>query len=128
MDKGEDSKQVTRLIDRLREAITHSQVNVGYSIASNAVQTERQMSQQQAIYDQITNFTVRAFRFVYLFTLTVSPFVKTSFDTLLKLHEVIEFNKLATTLANAGTEVPRGEEQAGFRYGTTGSAVLRGRW
>ena len=40
VDKGEDSKEVARLIERLREAITHYQVSECYSIASNTVQTE----------------------------------------------------------------------------------------
>ena len=35
VDKGEDSVEVTRLIERLREAITHYQVGENYVVASN---------------------------------------------------------------------------------------------
>ena len=60
LDKGEDSKEVTGLIERLREAITQYQVS-GNSLASlSSVNAGGlQVSQQQAIYDQITNLTVR---------------------------------------------------------------------
>ena len=61
VDKGEDSKEVARLVERLREAITHYQVSENYWVASSKTQTEGQISQQQAIYDQITNLTVRTF-------------------------------------------------------------------
>ena len=67
VEKGEDSKEVARLIERLREAITRYQVSGDRLVASGTVQTEGQISQQQAIYDQITNLTVRTFRFVYIF-------------------------------------------------------------
>ena len=65
VDKGEDSKEVARLIDRLREAITHYQVSGNYFVASDMVQTDGQVSQQQAIYDQITILTVRILRLVF---------------------------------------------------------------
>ena len=60
----------------------------------------------------------------------VGPFIKASFDTLLKLHKVIHFDMFVTMFADTRTEVLGGEEQAGFRYGTVESAVLRGesRW
>ena len=67
VDKGEDSKEVARLIDRLREAITHYQVSGNYFVASDMIQTDGQVSQQQAIYDQITNLTVRTFCFLSIF-------------------------------------------------------------
>ena len=56
VDKGEDSKEVARLIDRLREAITHYQVSGNYFVASDMIQTDGQVSQQQAIYDQKMKF------------------------------------------------------------------------
>ena len=56
----------------------------------------------------------------------ISPFTKSSFDTLLRLHEVTQFNDLVTVFADTRTEIPGGEGQAGFRYGTVGSVVLRG--
>jgi len=54
------------------------------------------------------------------------PSLKSSFDTLLKLHEVTGFGGLVTLFANAWTEIPSGEGQAGFRYGTAGSTILKG--
>ena len=56
----------------------------------------------------------------------VGPSVKLSFDILLKLHEVMQFNKLVTMFSNAGTDIPKSEEQAGFHYGTARTAVLGG--
>ena len=40
----------------------------------------------------------------------IGPFVKSSFDTLLKLHEVRESTELVAMLADIGTEIPGGEE------------------
>ena len=65
LDKGEDSAEVASLIERLREAITHYQVSENYLAVPSTTHTEGQISQQQAIYDQVTSLTVRAFRFVY---------------------------------------------------------------
>ena len=62
VDKDGDSKDVARLIERLREAISHYQVS-GYQILlSTTVDVGGQFSQQQAIYDQITDLTVRTLR------------------------------------------------------------------
>ena len=100
VDKGGDSVEVTRLIDRLREAITHYQVSESRLFPSSTAHAEGQISQQQAIYDQITNLTVRT----HLFSLSValmncSP-IKSSFDTLLKLHEVTEFGRFVVLFAD----------------------------
>jgi len=61
LDKGEDSKEVARLIDGLREAITHYQVSEN-GLLGQVLQrlTRRQISQQQAIYHQVTDLAVRA--------------------------------------------------------------------
>ena len=67
VDKGEDSKEVARLIERLREAIIHYQVSGNHFVASGMIQADVQVSQQQAIYDQITGLTVRTFRFLSIF-------------------------------------------------------------
>ena len=64
IDKGEDSKEVAGLIERLREAITHYQVSAHQVIASSALDIGAQISQQQAIYEQITDLTVRILRLV----------------------------------------------------------------
>jgi len=89
VDKGEDSAEVTRLIERLREAITHYQVSESCSVPASTAHMEGQISQQQAIYDRIADLTVRALLFpFYVVLMTGSP-IKSSFDTLLKLHEVI---------------------------------------
>ena len=57
LDKGEDSKGVAKLVERLREAITHYQVSEDCFFASSPTHRS-QMSQQQAIYDRITNLAV----------------------------------------------------------------------
>jgi hypothetical protein len=55
----------------------------------------------------------------------IDPSVKSSFDTLLKLQEVILHTKIITALADVGTEIPSGEEQTRLCYGATGQVVLR---
>ncbi|KAF9784512.1 hypothetical protein BJ322DRAFT_850660 [Thelephora terrestris] len=81
-DKAQDSGVVARLFEQLREAI------VSY-----------QLSQQQAIYNQITHLT-------------------SSFNTLLKLQEVTHQSTLAMALIhNKKTETPRSKGQAGIRCG-----------
>ena len=54
------------------------------------------------------------------------PFTKSSFNTLLKVHEVMQFGELVTMFADTRTGIPDGEEQVRFRYGTVGPVVLRG--
>ena len=66
VDKGRDSGEVGKLVERLRDAITRYQVSDGWFVASNMTYTIGQVSQQQSIYDQITNLTVRAFRLVFI--------------------------------------------------------------
>ena len=56
----------------------------------------------------------------------ISSNIKSSFNTLLKLHEVMQFGELVATFADTRTEIPAGEEQAGFRHGPTGPTMLRG--
>ena len=65
---------------------------------------------------------------MYLFFTPIhGPFVKYSFDTLLKLREVTYFDGLVMMFVDrAGAEIPGSEAQAGFRYGTVGSSVFRG--
>jgi hypothetical protein len=50
----------------------------------------------------------------------VDPSFKSSFDTLLKLQEVIQRSKTNTALADIWTDIPSGEEQARIYYGTVG--------
>jgi len=57
VDKGEDSKIVAKLIERLREAIVRYQVGE-YCTLCQALLTGEQVSQQQAIYHQITHLAV----------------------------------------------------------------------
>jgi len=64
VDKEEDSKEVVRLIERLREAVTHYQVGENWIVMRNIADAEEQISQQQAIYNQITSLTVRNLRFI----------------------------------------------------------------
>ena len=62
VDKAEDSGEVARLIERLREAITYYQVSQICFILSSATHTGGQISQQQAIYHRITDLAVGIFR------------------------------------------------------------------
>ena len=57
----------------------------------------------------------------------IGPVIKSSFNTLLRFHEVIQVCELVTIFADAWTEIHGVEEQARFRYGTVGPAVLTGR-
>jgi hypothetical protein len=59
VDKGADSGEVARLVERLREAITHYQVSENCFVARNIPHAGGQISQQQAIYEKITKLTVR---------------------------------------------------------------------
>ena len=63
-DKGEDSKVVAKLIERLREAIVCYQVCNCSPSVSSIVDKVEQISQQQAIYRQITHLTVRLLRLI----------------------------------------------------------------
>ena len=36
------------------------------------------------------------------------------------MHEVTQHNEFVTVSADTRTEIPAGEKQAGFRYGTAG--------
>jgi len=103
-DKGEDSKIVAKLIERLREAIVCYQVG-DYRTLRRASLTREQISQQQAIYHQITHLAVMSFRLSPQSMLT-NPFLKSSFDTLLKLREVID-NPLHYRLHNTRSRLNR---------------------
>ena len=48
----------------------------------------------------------------------IGPIVKSSFNTLLRIHEVMQISELVVISADAWTEAHAVEEQAGFRYGT----------
>ena len=52
---------------------------------------------------------------------------KSSFNTLLRLHVVIQISELAAIFADAWIEIHATEEQAEFRYETARSVVLTGR-
>ena len=63
VDKARDSGEVAKLIERLREAVIHYQVSENYF--QHRIQlTAGQVSQQQAVYDRITDLAVSDFRFV----------------------------------------------------------------
>ena len=63
VDKAGDSGEVVKLIERLREAIIHYQVSESCFL-HRILLMAGQVSQQQAIYDRITNLAVRGFLFV----------------------------------------------------------------
>ena len=64
VDNRRDSGEVVKLVERLRDAITHYQVSEDWFVASNITYAPGQVSQQRAIYDQITKLTVRILRLV----------------------------------------------------------------
>ena len=57
----------------------------------------------------------------------IDPAVKSSFNTLLRLHQVMRISELVVTFADARAEIHAIEGQAGFRYGTARSGALTGR-
>ena len=73
-------------------------------VTSSTAYAGGQISQQQVIYDQVINLAAGAFQFV---SILCADFTESSFGTILKLHEVIEFSKPVTMFADAGAEVPR---------------------
>jgi len=116
VDKGRDSGKVVKLVEQLRDAITHYQVSEDLFVSSSTAYTVGQVSQQQAIYDQITNLTVRNFQLVFIIILTVGSVIKSSFNTLLSIHEVTRVTEPVAIFANSLTEIHVVEEQAGFHY------------
>jgi hypothetical protein len=101
LDKGADFGEVARLVERLREAITHYQVSEIRFIASGLTHAGGQISQQQAIYDKVTDLTVRIPPLVSVCCADDQSFIKSSFGTLLKLHEVTRYNKFIPAPADA---------------------------
>ena len=104
-NKDEDSNEVRRLTERLQEAITYYRVSGHTIIVLSTVDVEGQISQQQAIYDQITDLTVRISNLfqpvaTMIDTVMIDPFIKSSFDVLLKLHEVAQHHKFITVSAD----------------------------
>ena len=53
-----------------------------------------------------------------LLTLMIDPVIKSSFNTLSRLHEVMQISEIAVVFADAWIEIHAIEEQAGFHYGT----------
>ena len=56
----------------------------------------------------------------------IGPVIKSSFNTFLRIHEVMWVSELVAIFADSWTEIHPAEEQAGFHYGTLGPAVLTG--
>jgi len=90
IDKGEDSKEVVRPVEELRDAINYYQVSGHQNIVLSTVDMGVQISQQQAIYDQITDLTVSVLRLALLLAWMSDSFIESSFDELLKLREVTQ--------------------------------------
>ena len=57
----------------------------------------------------------------------IDPVTKSSFTTLLRLHEVMQISELVAIFADDGTEIHSVEGQAWFRYGAAESVTLTGR-
>ena len=89
---------VAKLIERLREAIVCYQVGNHCASTLNIIDRRGQVSQQQAIYRQITHLTV-GLLVLSLESTVADSFLKTSFDTLLKLQEVICCSTIVAALA-----------------------------
>ena len=87
---------------------------------------DQQISQQQAIYNRVTNLAVRLFKLFSILCTGAQSFIKSSFDMLLRLHEVIMNGKVSAGSADVWTEIPSGEEQAEVHYGAAIQDVLRG--
>ena len=56
----------------------------------------------------------------------IDPVIKSSFNTLLRLREVMRISELVAIFADTWTEIHPIEGQAWFRYGTARSVVLAG--
>ena len=52
LDKGEDAKEVARVIQELQDAISHYQVSGYQNVASSTVDMRGQISQQQVMYEE----------------------------------------------------------------------------
>ena len=59
VDKRRDSGEVANLVEGLRDAITRYQVSESWFFASNTTYTARQISQHQAIYEQLQTIRER---------------------------------------------------------------------
>ena len=57
----------------------------------------------------------------------IGPVIKYSFNTLLRLHEVMHVSELVAMFADTWIEIHTLKGQAGFRHGTTRSVALAGR-
>ena len=98
VDKGVDSGVVARLVERLQQAIVSYQVSGDYTPVLGPIDQEGQISQQQAIYRQIAHLTVRLLRSVV--GTGTDPSRKSSFDTLLRLQEVVYHSGVVAALAH----------------------------
>ena len=127
LDKGEDSTEVAKLIERLREAITHYQVSENYLVV---LSTTHRRADITTTSDLRSGHQPHCEDFPVCLSpaLTIGPFIKSSFNTLLKLHEVIQSAKSVAMFTDTGAGVPSGEKQTGFCYRTVGSAMFRGGW
>ena len=127
VDKAGDSGEVVRLVERLQEAIIYYQVSGSYfSFATN---TTRRRKGVPTTSDLRPNHRPRREDFLislYPLLLMVGPFVKSSFDTLLKHREVTRSTKSVTLFTDTGIGVPGDEEQVGVCYSSARSAVLGG--
>ena len=121
-DKGEDSKLVTTLIERLREAIVCYQVpdyyphrqasslTGGAGVATTSHIQSNQSSHCEAIRSSLWKYAA------------LNPsIVKSSFDILLKFREVTYQTTLITALADEPTETSRSEGKARISRCAAGS-------
>ncbi|KAF9645142.1 hypothetical protein BDM02DRAFT_3271916 [Thelephora ganbajun] len=81
VNKKGDSREVAKLVERLGEAIAHYRASEKSFVATSTTHTEGEMSQQQAIYDQIANLTSSFDTILKL--LEKSPVVKTKLDSVM---------------------------------------------
>ena len=121
VDKAGDSGEVVKLVERLGEAITHYQVSENLFVAPNATDRWKDIATAS---DLLSNHQPHCEHLPVLFppfsTLTIGPSFKSSFNTLLNLHEVICFREFVAIFADTRTEILGGEGQVGICYGTVG--------
>jgi hypothetical protein len=86
---------------------------------------ERQISQQQAIYNQITNLAVRIFKLFSDLYAEDRSFCQVFFRYAVETSRSNLYGKVIAVSADVWTEISNGEEQARVCYGAAERAVLR---
>jgi hypothetical protein len=91
VDKGVDSGEVAKLVERLREAITHYQVSVFFCVEHSScretdIATTSNLRENHQTHRKNSSTSQSVVQMI-------DSFGKSSFDMLLNLHEVMQYNK-----------------------------------